>query len=154
MNIVPEIIGKDYIIESETSSMITDFIRSKDYPLDKHCYSKSYQEDDEKTLILWKMYAENFYTYLFKQFTDIGPYQDMIAQLSNYAALPRAKKMEILAEIIEKIGIDNYAFMVREYNHNIEGQIKAGTYPTNKEILKGATFGYAIDFDEDKEIIR
>ncbi len=150
MDIVPEIIGKDYIIESETSQMITDFIRRKNYPLEKHCYSKSYQEDDEKNLILWKMYAKNFYTYLFSQFGDIAPYQSLIDKLSDPAILSRAKKVEILEKIIQKIGIDNYANIVRCYNHSIDEQIRLETYPTNKEILNGAS----LNLSEYKKITR
>ncbi len=151
MGIVPEIIGKDYIINSKTSQMITDFIRSKNYPMDKHCFSQSYQEDDEKSLKLWKMYSQKFYTYLFSQFGDVEPHQSLIDKLSDPFKFPRERKVEILEEIVKKIGVDNYINIVKQYNQSIDEQIRAGTYPTNNEILSGAPFGYSSDYSDSKK---
>ena len=141
-DVVPELIGKDYIIDSPTSKMITNFIDNKNYPVDKHCYSMSYKDDEEKTLILWQMYAKNFYTYLFSQIGDVSQYEREIDKLSKNNSYLDKETITILSKIIQQIGADNYRDIINKYNYSIDEKIKLGIYPTNNEILNGESFGY------------
>ncbi len=135
LKIVPEIIGKDYAIRSETSDLLIDFIKQKKYPQDKHCYSQSYLEDDAKNLILWEKYAESFYTFLYtKVYGDITNYTQTIAKLSKSSSYNK-QALEILRNLILSIGIENYKKIVDEYNFSIMDKIAKNEYPTNNEIL-------------------
>lgn len=138
MGIVPEIIGKDYIIESKTSNFIREFIREKDYPCDKHCFSESYREDDEKTLVLWQKYNEQFYTHLYTEvYGDIDDKKEEIQYMSSARYFDEIA-LDKMVGIIKSIGIDRYSQIVADYNNSIMETISKGNYPTNNEILAGA----------------
>lgn len=153
-NIVPELIGKDYIIDFgsityddlTTPSMIRDFIQKKNYPCDKHCHSASYKDDDKKSIILWQMYAKDFYTYLFSQIGDASQFESVIETLSKfnpyYNHYYYEKTVEALKIIIGTIGLAKYKEIIDGYNRSIEERIRMGKYPTNNEILQGESFGY------------
>lgn len=139
IGIVPEIIGKDYILDSPTSSMIEGFISKKEYPRDKHCYSENYAKDDEKTIILWQKYAESFYTYLYNSI-----YENIVDKGEEIGYLTKAscfdtKAINILVNIIKTIGIENYETIINNYNKSIIEQIELGQYPNNNDILMGAS---------------
>ncbi len=142
-DVVPELIGKDYIIESETSKMITDFISVNNYPSDKHWYSKSYKEDDEKNLKLWEIYAKDFLTYLFSKMGDVSQYESIIDKLSKNTSSFSEETITVLEKIIQQIGVESYINIIKEYNHSIDEQIELGAYPTNNEILNGKSFRYS-----------
>lgn len=138
MGIVPELIGKDYIIDSKTSEMIRKFIDDKNYPQDKHCFSESYFKDDEKTLVLWQKYAEKFYSYLYSNvYGDITDKKGEIDYLANAPGFDD-EAVEKVGSIIKSIGIDNYRNIVNSYNNAIIEKIERGEYPNNNEILSGA----------------
>lgn len=138
MGYVPELIGKDYIIDSDTSEMIREFIRKSNYPQDKHCFSESYREDDEKNLILWKKYAENFYSYLYSNvYGDITDKKREIDYLSQVMCYDR-RAIEHFSGFIKTIGLENYENIVNAYNGAIIEKIERGEYPNNNQILSGA----------------
>lgn len=137
MGIVPELIGKDYIIDSCTSRMIRDFISKKGYPEDKHCYSENYASDDEKTLILWQKYAESFYTYLYSIiYGNIVDKEEEIEYLTKASCFD-TKAINILVNIIKTVGIENYQTIINDYNKSIVERIERGEYPNNNEFLAG-----------------
>ncbi len=139
--IVPETIGTDYILSSPTSSMIGDYIDSKGYAQDKHCYSMNYRHDDEKNLDLWDKYAKDFYNYLYEQvYGDKTNYLDDINYLSKAGIYDR-EAFNKLSNFINSIGVDKYKKIVDSYNNAILERVKSGSYPNNKEILDGASLG-------------
>ena len=149
MEIIPEVVGKDYIIESDTSEKIRTFIRGKKYPCDKHCFSESYKYDDEQNLKLWDIYSKEFYKYLYTRvYGDITNYQDEIKYLVDANSFNEEAKA-ILKNIIRKLGIKEYEKLVDEYNELIRKKISEGKYPTNNEILSGKPLDY-IDYDKLK----
>lgn len=139
MGIVPEIIGKDYIIDSKTSDYISGFIRKKEYPCDKHCFSESYRQDDEKTLVLWQKYNEQFYTYLYTEvYGNIENKKEEIQYMASARYFDEVA-LDKMIGIIKSIGIDRYSQIVADYNNSIMETISKGNYPTNNEILAGAS---------------
>lgn len=133
--ILPELIGSNHIIDSKTSEMIREFIRDRGYPQDKHCYSKSYKEDDQKNFLLWDLYAREFFTYLYSEiYGNINDKMKEIELLSTFFANDN-DKLKILTSIIEEIGIDSYKKVVADFNNLIIEKINSGLYPTNNEIL-------------------
>lgn len=145
MGIVPELIGKDYIIDSCTSRMIRDFISKKGYPEDKHCYSENYASDDEKTVILWQKYAENFYTYLYSTiYGDVMDNKEEIQYLSR-ASYYDQKAINILINMIKMVGIESYQNIINNYNKSIMDKIESGDYPNNNDILMGASLNIFSD---------
>jgi len=139
MGIVPEIIGKDYIIDSKTSDYIRGFIREKEYPCDKHCFSKSYREDDEKTLVLWQKYNEQFYTHLYTEvYGNIENKKEEIQYMASARYFDEIA-LDKMVGIIKSIGIDRYSKIVADYNNSIMESISKDNYPTNNEILAGAS---------------
>ncbi len=143
MGIVPEIIGKDYIISSDTSEFIEDFIKDKCYPGEKHCFSDTYREDDQKTFKLWKKYADNFYTYLY---TNVyGQIEDKKVEIEMLSSADRydSKAISTLKGLIKSIGIDTYKSLVTDYNNSILSKIENKEYPNNNQILEGEPLGYS-----------
>lgn len=145
MNIIPELMANNHVVESPTSKLLINFIQEKKYNTEKHCLSQSYYNDDQRNLILWKKYAENFYTFLYSKIVDEATiYEKEIKFLSESSY--RDKEALILFEkIINKIGINNYKLIVDEYNQFIIEQIKEGKYPTNNDILDGAPLGISVN---------
>ena len=137
IGIVPELVWKDYIIDSKTSPFIDNFIKGKQYPHDKHCFSESYVSDDEKTLVLWQKYGENFYSYLYsKVYGDTSSKKEEIDMLSKASGYDQ-KAVDTVVSLIKTIGMDNYKNIIDDYNATIIDKISKGEYPTNNQILAG-----------------
>lgn len=148
MGIVPELIGKDYIIDSDTSKYITDFITHKQYPRDKHCFSESYKTDDEKNIILWEKYAKEFFTFLYtKIYGNIDEKISEIDYLSKASSFEQIPLLQ-LKNLIKEIGLDAYRDIVQEYNALIIEKINSGNYPNNNQILEGTP----LDINKQKTI--
>lgn len=143
IGIVPELVGKDYIIESETSEFIRSFIYEKNYPMDKHCFSDSYRQDDLKTVELWEKYANDYYTYLYSNvYGNIDEKQEEISFLVT-ATPYNSMAVNCLKGVISSIGIERYKEIVDKYNDSILEKVTIGQYPTNNQILEGASFSYS-----------
>jgi len=143
MGVVPEVIGKDYIIESDTSDLIRNFINEKKYPADKHCFSESYRQDDLKTEQLMQKYASDYYTYLYNSvYGDITGKEEEVSYLST--ATPYSQiALYSLKNVINQIGLDKYKEIVDTYNSSIMEKVASGQYATNNQILEGAPLGYS-----------
>jgi len=144
MGIVPELVGKDYIIESDTSKLIEDFIDGKNYPRDKHCFSESYLNDDQKNITLWEKYAADYYTYLYSSvYGDIEAKKEEISYLVSSNQFNNIA-IDLLKGVINTVGIDRYREIVDSYNNAILERVAFGQYPTNNQILEGAPLGYSV----------
>ncbi len=147
IGIVPQRVGKDYLIENETAELIRNFIIKKGYNEDKHCYSESYKKDDENNLILWEKYDRMFFEYLYTRiYGNIENRQEEINVLSK-GWITEKTSLPILINLIKIIGIDKYKQIVSDYNSLIFSQLESGKYPTNNQILEGVK----IDFSEQKD---
>lgn len=144
MGIVPELVGQNYIIDSDTSDFIRTFIQERNYPNDKHCFSESYKQDDQNNIRLWEKYAENYYTYLYGAvYGDISDKKEEIDYLVSAYQFDNVA-IELLKNVIKTVGIDRYKEIVDTYNNSIMEKISLGQYPTNNQILAGAPLGYSV----------
>ncbi len=122
--------------ESSTSDKIEQVIDSiskqKNISRDPHRFSGTYRSDDEKSLIIWDMYTNLFEDYLRQAFDN-----DTLTK-------------EDLIGIINNIEIATYKMIVNDFNQKIEQKVIDGKWPTNNELLDGATLSF--DYDKGIEI--
>lgn len=136
LGIVSETILTDYAKDSEMMPLIRDFSEklNQDYGIEavKHYHSKNYREDDEKNLILWDIYTQDFYTFLLNElaFTDMEQ-EDIINYLDEEDV-----RRKFLEKLIDQYGLHQIIQIIHQYNNEIDQAIISGTYPTNEEILK------------------
>ena len=149
LGVVPELIGKDYPRDSKTTPLLRSFIDEHHYPQDKHCFSDSYRQDDEKNTVLWHRYAEDFYTYLYDKLGDGQDHKKEIAQLINGSWI-NDNDCAVFKKIVDTMGVEAYHQAVTEYNQEIQAKIDQGIYPTNKAIMNGAPLGIASEKQDTK----
>ncbi len=138
MGITPEKIEAHSSKYSERTNSYESYLDdiSKKYNIERepHFYSKEYQEDDEKNILLWQIYDRYFYNLLFEYFNvDADNSKNMIMYLTSNEN--RTKQEEAFEKFILSVGIDKYCDFVLKYNKNIVNLINQGLFPTNNEIL-------------------
>ena len=138
MGITPEKIEAHSSKYSERTNSYESYLDdiSKKYNIERepHFYSKEYQEDDEKNILLWQIYDRHFYNLLFEYFNvDGDTSKNMIMYLTSNEN--RSKQEEVFEKFILNVGIDKYCDFVSKYNKNIVNLINQGLFPTNNEIL-------------------
>ena len=135
--IVPERVRSAYLEESPTSHLINDYIASKGYERERHCYHKNYDYDDERSKELWRYYDSIFYTYLFEAvYHDKANQADLEILKSSFDSTPlRRQATGVLKKVVEEIGLEKYKLIVDEYNNALMEKVREGSYPTNNEIL-------------------
>ena len=136
MGIVPEKVETHNIAKSKTSDFISKFIEDNGYEREKHCFSSSYKEDDDKSLILWPIYEKEFFKFLDLYVDDVDVHEKLNEFIENYYS-DKFSAVDIMVSIIKEIGLEKYKYIVSEFNSTILEKVKDGTLPTNNEILSG-----------------
>lgn len=139
MNIVPEKIMTHSAEESNRSALYRKYFSlvTEKYGIvpEKHCHSPEYKADDQKSLILWKIYDTNFYNELFDYFfVEKEEKENMINYLTS-SKNNNCDQVEMLKKFIIKVVVERYQEFVVSYNQRILDAISQGIYPTNEEIL-------------------
>lgn len=138
---IPELIGKDYVIDSQTSQMLLTCLdrisQGNSNFFEKHCYTESYREDDQKSLKLWNLYDKLFYQYFLKSLNYTEEECENISNRWLEGGMFSTECVNSLKKIIDQIGIDEFENIVQSFNNDILNQISSGIYLTNDEILEG-----------------
>lgn len=146
VGIVPEKIEQHSSEYTRRTELYQKYISSVTKELgitqEKHVYSKEYREDDEKNLLLWKIYDTKFYNELFDYFKiEENDKLKMIDFLTDLR-IDNFDQKNILVDFINKVGLEKYQEFVLQYNQNINNAINMGIYPTNEEILESGSIEF------------
>lgn len=131
MGIVPEEVEEHNIKDSPTAQYIRDYIKSKGYPQDPHIFCENYKEDDAKSLVLWHMYENEFFNYLLLFINDDNLKNKLAYVMQDFYS----DKIDLLVEIINSIGLEEYTKIVNQFNSTVLSKISEGNYPTNEELI-------------------
>lgn len=156
MGIMPEKIKTHSSEYSERTSLYEDYFISLEekYGIgnDKHIYSEEYTNDDEKNIILWQIYDNKFYNDLFNHFRlEQDNFKEILNNLLSYE-INNYDKENILKEVIQYIGLENYENFVIEYNKNIIKNINNNNYPTNEEIIENNEIIFKDSYQNNKTL--
>lgn len=121
--------GKEF---SLLNNSINEIAKTYELGQDKHVYSQSYQEDDEKNLVLWQIYFEDFYNDLFEYFKidDNDLYDYLINSGDRFGCEDK------MSELIKKIGIEKFMEFIEQYNQKLEQAKSRGLLPNNDKIIE------------------
>ena len=145
---VPELIGSHYIINSPTSDKIREVNNklAERYGVlaeTKHHYTKEYENDFNKNLLLIEIFDKQLYNFIIKKHElemDLLIEKDKI---SNQAAL----------NLVQILGLEEIINDIAIFNDTVQKTQEASMLPTSEELLQNHTldiYGYFMQLENQK----